>query len=286
MNPGDDLAARLAEATRTIQEQAQEIERLGGGKGNPMGDRIRGLLELTATAGIVASPASERDGLRAIVQVAASVLDAEAAALFIVDEEKEVLRFEVALGGRSEVVENQSIPLGEGLVGYVAATGQPLEVSSVEKDSRFAASFAQKVEYVPRNVLCVPMITGDRTVGVLEMLDKRGDAPFGVRDIEILGHFARLAAFTVQHMLLFRDLRNLFRRLIGDVVRDDDALNQLGRRFADSAAGMQDVEGMKLAALVWEVSRHGPAARRHTSDVLTSVSKLIASVAAYPPSLR
>lgn len=287
MTTGDDLTTRLADATRTIEEQAREIERLRAHRSDDaLAEKLRGLLELTATAGIVAAPASERDELRQIVRVAASVLDAEAAALFLVDEEHDELRFEVALGGRSEEVENLSLPLGEGLAGYVASTGQPLAVSNVEKDARFAAAFAQKVAYVPKNILCVPMVLGDRTIGVLEMLDKRGGAPFGVRDIEVLGHFARLAALTVQQMLLFRDLRHLFRHLMVDVVRDDAALQDLGRRFADSAADRVHAESLRLAALVWDVSHRGDAARRHATDVLTSVAKLIDSVAAYAPAAR
>ena len=287
MNPGDDLTARLADASRTIQEQAREIEVLRARQSDDaLAEKLRGLLELTATAGIVAAPSSERDELRAIVQVAASVLDAEAAALFLLDEEREELRFEVALGGRSDKVENLRLPLGEGLAGYVASTGQPLAISNVEEDARFAAAFAQKVAYIPRNILCVPMILGERTVGVLEMLDKRGDHPFGVRDIEILGHFAKLAALTVQQMQLFSDLRHLFRHLLADVLRDDEVLKGLGRRFADSAAGTVHAESLRLGALVWEVSRHGAPARRHATDVLTSVSKLIDSVAAYSPGPR
>jgi GAF domain-containing protein len=287
MNVGDDLAARLADASRTIEEQGREIERLRAHQGeDALAEKLRGLLELTATAGIVAAPSSDREALRAIVQAAASVLDAEAAALFLVDEERDELRFEVALGGRSEKVENVRLPMGEGLAGYVASTGQPLAVSNVEKDARFASSFAQSVAYIPRNVLCVPMILDDRTVGVLEMLDKRGEAPFGVRDIEILGHFARLAALTVQQMLLFTDLQHLFRHLMADVLRDDDVLKGLGRKFADSAAGRVHAESLRLAALVWEVSRHGDAARRHATEVLASVSRLVDSVAAYAPSMR
>ena len=144
------------------------------------------------------------------------------------------------------------------------------------------------------------MILGDRTVGVLEMLDKRGGAPFGVRDIEVLGQFARLAALTVQQALLFSDLRHLFRHLMADVLHDEvvrasghavppgapSHVQSLGRRFADSAADRVHADSLRLAAQVWEVSRHGDAARRHASDVLTSVSRLIASVAPYAPARR
>jgi signal transduction protein with GAF and PtsI domain len=285
MNPGDDPTAQLADATRTIQEQARQIEELRARQSDDaLAERLRGLLELTATAGIVAAPSSERDELRAIVQVAASVLDAEAAALFLVDEDRDELRFEVALGGRSDKVENLTLPLGEGLAGYVASTGQPLAISNVEEDARFAAAFAQKVAYIPRNILCVPMILGDRTVGVLEMLDKRGESPFGVRDMEILGHFAKLAALTVQQMQLFTDLRHLFRHLLADVLnKDDGVLQGLGRRFADSAAGTVHAESLRLGALVWEVSRHGNASRRHATEVLTSLSRFFDTSAAYTP---
>jgi GAF domain-containing protein len=284
MNPGDDPTAQLADAARTIQEQARQIEELRAKQSDDaLAERLRGLLELTATAGIVAAPSSEREELRAIVRVAASVLDAEAAALFLVDEDRDELRFEVALGGRSDKVENTTLPLGEGLAGYVASTGQPLAVSNVEEDARFAAAFAQKVAYIPRNILCVPMILDDRTVGVLEMLDKRGESPFGVRDIEILGHFARLAALTVQQMQLFVDLRRLFRHLLADVLKDDSVVQGLGRRFADSAAGTVHAESLRLGALVWEVSRHGAASRRHATEVLTSLSRFFDTPAAYTP---
>jgi GAF domain-containing protein len=287
MNPVDDLTARLADATRVIQEKDREIERLNAQKSDDaLAAKIRAMLELTATAGIVAAPASEKEELRAIVEVASSVLDAEAAALFLVDEDRDELRFEVALGGRSDQVQNKTIPMGEGLAGYVASTGQPLAVSNVTEDARFASAFAQRVAYIPRNILCVPMMLGERTVGVLEMLDKRGDQPFGVQDIELLGHFARLAALTVQQMLLFTDLQHLFRHLMADLLRDDEALKGLGRRFADSAVGLVHAESLRLAAVVWEVSRHGREARRHATEVLTSVARLIDATAAYVPGSR
>jgi GAF domain-containing protein len=286
MIPDPDLSARLAEAYLTIQEQEREISRLRAQQGDgALVERIRALLELTAAAGVVAAPVSDRAELRAIVEAAASVLDAEAAALFLLDEERDLLRFEVALGGRASLLENATLPVGEGLAGYVAQTGQPLAVSNVEEDARFAASFAQKVDYVPRNLLCVPMLLGDRTVGVLEMLDKRGGAPFGVRDIAILGHFARLAALTVEQMQLVTDLRRLFRRMLADLVGDEHDLSELGQRFADRAAGGVHADTLRLAALVWEISRHGTPARHHLIDVLGGLSRLLSAVAPYTPEI-
>jgi transcriptional regulator with GAF, ATPase, and Fis domain len=286
MIPDPDLSGRLAEAYLTIEEQARELARLRAQQGDrALVERLRALLELTAAAGVVAAPVKDRDELRAIVEAAASVLDAEAAALFLLDEERDLLRFEVALGGRASLLEDATLPVGEGLAGYVAQTGQPLAVSNVEEDARFAASFAQKLDYVPKNLLCVPMVLGDRTVGVLEMLDKRGGAPFGVRDIATLGHFARLAALTVEQMQLVTDLRRLFRRMLADLVGDEHDLAELGQRFADRAAGGMHADTLRLAALVWEISRHGARARHHLIDVLGGLSRLVSTVAPYTPEM-
>ena len=113
-----------------------------------------------------------------------------------------------------------------------------------------------------------------------------GGGPFGVRDIATLGHFARLAALTVEQMLLFSDLRRLFRQMLADLVGDEHDLTQLGQRFADRAAGGVHADTLRLAALVWEISRHGGPARHHLIEVLTGLSHLLSAVAPYAPTSR
>jgi hypothetical protein len=77
----------------------------------------------------------------------------------------------------------------------------------------------------------------------------------------------------------------MFRHLLADVLREDVSLEDLGKRFADSAAGRIHADSLRLGAKVWEVSRRGEAARRHATDVLASVSRLFDAVA-YAPSSR
>ena len=70
MNPDHDLSARLAEAHRTIEQQARELDRLRAQQGDgALADRLRSLLELTAAAGVVAVRAVTAKPGGAIVEV-------------------------------------------------------------------------------------------------------------------------------------------------------------------------------------------------------------------------
>ena len=67
-----------------------------------------------------------------------------------------------------------SVPPSKGIVGYVFSTGQAIALSDVLADPRFDQATAQRTGYVPRSIAAVPLIDGATTVGVLQVLDKRG----------------------------------------------------------------------------------------------------------------
>ncbi len=99
--------------------------------------------------------------------------------------------------GAGEVV-GLRIPVGQGIAGYVVVTGQPLAVSSVDEDPRFARETAKKTGYVPRSILAMPLLYQDRPIGVIEVLDKIDAPSFGIQDMELLGIFARQAAIAIR----------------------------------------------------------------------------------------
>ena len=148
----------LARAQETIERQREEIERLQRRLAEERfaGD-LRDALALTAAAGTIASPVSYSRLLEMIVETAAHVIFARAAALFLIDEEAEELVFEVALGSKAEEVKKFRVPLGHGIAGLVAVSGQPMAVSDAERDPRQAADIARSVGYTPQSILCVPL---------------------------------------------------------------------------------------------------------------------------------
>lgn len=242
----EDLRLRLREAERTLAEQSMELNRIRAAAG---GD-AEGLIAATAAAGADASNEAHQDLLKLIVRTAATVLDSEAASLFVVDVEREVLVFQVAVGGAGDMLQSQTIALGTGVVGFVAATGTPLVVNSAREDPRFAAGFAQSTGYVPENLLAVPMVDDGEVAGVLEVLNKRrGQEKYSQRDIEVLSMFAQQAA------VAFR------RSAAGTEMLDALRASLEGEQGAGSGRAAAEF-AVKMSSLIVSIGRRGPLERR------------------------
>jgi GAF domain-containing protein len=67
----------------------------------------------------------------------------------------------------------------------------------VEQDPRFNRDFAKSTGYVPGSILAMPLVVGERVVGVMEVLDKIGSQSFGMQDMELLALFAGQAALAI-----------------------------------------------------------------------------------------
>ena len=139
-------------------------------------------------------PSSNLELLQSIVDAAATIFGAAAASVCLVDGAQATLTFMVAYGvGREDIV-GRRMPVDQGIAGYVAMTGQPIAVSNVQQDPRFKSDFAKSTGYVPRAILATPLLSGDRVIGVMEVLDKIDAPAFGLEDMQLLGVFARQAA--------------------------------------------------------------------------------------------
>jgi len=143
-----------------------------------------------------------------------------------------------ALINLSSSVVGLAIPPDQGIAGYVFTTGQPLALSDVARDARFGRAAAEQTGYVPRSVVAVPLVDDEGSIGVLEVLDKRGDGAFDLRDVELATVFARQATVAIRASRIERDTAALLRAVL--VAVD-------GAAPADSAA---DPEGAALDALI------------------------------------
>ena len=155
--------------------------------------------------------------LRSVVEAAVALFEAEAASIALYEPARNVLVFRVAAGEHGQGVIGLEIPPDRGLVGYVYSSGQALAIADVAADPRFARSFAERTQYVPRSIVAVPLVDERGTLGVLEVLDKRNEASFSLRDIELAGVFARQATVAIRASRVERDTATLLRAVIGDL---------------------------------------------------------------------
>ena len=273
MTNAEDRSAEFESARRRIEELEAEVGRLRGRMADDhLGEELRALLAEVGAAGVITAPTAHADLLDEIVATAAHVLRANAASLFLVDEGTEELVFEVALGEKAAEVKKFRLPLGQGIAGFTAATGQAIAVADVQQDSRWAQEIGRAVEYLPQSILSVPLILGDRVIGVLELLDKEGGRPFGAGDMETAGRFANQAAIAIEQSRATQSLTLLVRSALTGI---GDQHRALATRAIAAAARAEEStayrETLQIAATLGQISRRGDAARRLCEQIVSAL---------------
>ncbi|MCS6871906.1 MAG: GAF domain-containing protein [Anaerolineae bacterium] len=164
---------------------------------------------LNATSSQLATLFEDVDALlQNIVESAVAILDCEAGSLLLVDEEKRDLVFQVAIGGSGSDLIGARLPIGSGIAGTVAATGQFLIINDVQRDPRWygEVDVTQNAErsFNTSSVLAVPLISRNRVIGVLEVMNKRDGTGFDDNNANLLMAFAGQAAVAIENANLFR----------------------------------------------------------------------------------
>jgi len=143
-----------------------------------------------------------------IMESAKSLTNSEASSLLLLDEKVGKLRFAVATGAAKESLGSLYVPLGEeSIAGYVAVHGRPLVVNDVKKDGRWYSGVDEATSFHTRSILAVPLILEERTVGVVEVLNKEGEADFTDEDIQLLELLATQAAQVLRNAQDYKDLQ-------------------------------------------------------------------------------
>lgn len=155
-----------------------------------------------------------------IVTEACRILECDRATVFTVDSVTQELVLSVAEGAR-----DIRVPIGQGIAGTVAATGETINIVDAYSDPRFNSSADKATGYRTTTILCMPIkFTDGRILGVLQAINKR-DAIFGVTDELIMGQLATQAGIALQNSNSFRSTENTrdrYRALL-DIIRSMQA---------------------------------------------------------------
>ncbi len=229
------------------------------------------ILAIEAT-GRALLPSSNDELLQSIVEAAARIFGAAAVGIALVDERAGELVFRVSTGAGSENVVGMRIPLDQGIAGYVANTGQPIAISNVQSDPRFARDTAERTGYMPRSILAMPLIYNDRIIGVIEVLDKISAPAFGMQDMELLGLFAQQAAIAIHQSQHLDALNDLLVRSLHELLDPEAAFNLEHAMQSEDAARDEDV--LELARIFESIAGLGEAERRACLKVLEAFAEL------------
>jgi diguanylate cyclase (GGDEF)-like protein len=167
--------------------------------------RLAILTDIVKTANSILEP---RKVIELIMGKIQQLIPSEAWSMLMVDEEKQELAFELALGAKGKDVSSYRVKIGEGVAGWVAQTGKPAIVNDAGRDPRFTRKFDTKTQFETRSILCGPLISRGRTIGVVEIINRVGGR-FTQTDLDILLTLVEPCAIAIENAMLFQRTEQL-----------------------------------------------------------------------------
>lgn len=128
--------------------------------------------------------------LNAIIIKAVSIIGAEAGSILLLDEDGVNLYFKDAVGEKGEEIKKIRFRASEGIAGWVVSNKLPVISNNPQNDDRHLKYIAESINYFPRNIICVPLMYGDKVIGAFELLNKSNMLDFNENDLKMLTLFS------------------------------------------------------------------------------------------------
>jgi signal transduction histidine kinase len=151
--------------------------------------------------------------LERLLEKVTELLDAERASLFLLTPDGG-LESTVAQGPRGTMLAPIRVPPGKGISGWVATSGETVNITDAYADERFDPSNDQRSGFRTRSILCMSLPDhGGTIIGVIQVLNKRG-RPFDADDEALLQTVAAVAGVNIENARLYASVLDKNRALI------------------------------------------------------------------------
>jgi K+-sensing histidine kinase KdpD len=224
-------------------------------------DRLNMLIEASK---IVNSALDLGAVLALILDVATRSIGADRGTVYLVDQKADELWSLIAQGdGMVEI----RLPLGKGLAGYVARTGETVNISDAYRDPRFNPEIDLRSGYTTHTVLCMPMRNREGAiVGVFQLLNKRTGL-FGPEDESFIDALSVHAAIAVENARLAQQMVN------------SERMSAVGRMAATILHDIKNpMATMRLYAGLIKQKSDSPDASRMADEMIHQVDRLTSMV--------
>src|SRR5271168_5026349 len=146
--------------------------------------------------------------LGAIMDKMAQFFGPERWSMLMVDDVANELYYAIAVGENAESLRGLRVPMGEGVAGWVASTGNPLVVPDVALDPHWSAFANKHPDLKIKSIACVPIRSADKTLGVIQLLNSKLDllSEYSISFLRILCDYAAIAIQNSRSMTLIQEL--------------------------------------------------------------------------------
>lgn len=166
------------------QQIADKLKKNMAGREASKQKRDVRLLEMIRT---LALTESQDDLLKMIMEMSAELVDASSGSLMLLEKCGKILRITSSLGINPHLAKSFSTKVGEGIAGKVAASGNPILITDIEQDMNIGRR--NRTRFDTKSCLSLPLRLKGTVIGVLNLADKKNNAPFTRADQDILTTF-------------------------------------------------------------------------------------------------
>jgi len=152
---------------------------------------LRALLEASQA---LAAGEQPDEVYRLVVKHATSLFEAEGVSVLLVDSNVDELVFRIVSGPGGPVIRGARLSTDQGVAGQVFRTGRAVRIDDVSQNQNFYPGIDAMTHLETRSLLAAPLIHRERTIGVIEVVNRRDGGVFRDADLDLLKLFANLAA--------------------------------------------------------------------------------------------
>ena len=138
-----------------------------------------------------------------IVHASADITHAEAASILLYDDTARQLYFQVATNIDGPTMRGLVVPLDKSIAGWIVTNRKSVRIDDAHKDERHFSDVEQTIGYSTKSLLGIPLITKNKVVGVLEVLNKKR-GKFTDPDESMLTVLGAQAAVAIENARLFQ----------------------------------------------------------------------------------
>ncbi len=216
------------ELVASLLSMALERERLSG-----MIDKRDQEMDFMKQVGsiLAASTFDIDEVIKHTLQMIQTVINVEAGSLLLLEGDE--LVFKESFNSNKNVsldeLKNMKLKLGKGIAGYVATRGEPILIRDARTSQYFYPLMDEKTGFKTRSVLCVPLISKGRVLGVIEVLNKLKDE-FNEGDLQLLQSIGTSVSIALDNARLYqktlamaeqeRHIRGVFQKFVPKEVVD------------------------------------------------------------------
>ena len=194
---------------------------------------------LTEISELLMSAVEPERVVTVILEAATKLFEVEGCSLALLDQVRQELAF-VLMAGPAQVEEFR-VPLGQGIGGWVAQTGEGVVCNDVSQDPRWFRGVDRQTGYTTRSILCAPLKQHDQIIGVITALNTVNPEGFSDEDLQFLMALGGLAGMALVRTQAFARVRNAGAAL-------QEVLQERYRLVGSNAPAMQ--EALRIARMV------------------------------------